>query len=269
MRSTVSKIIAMVLLTATARAFDAAPMLSFFSPPTDAAWAPPANCILWLEADSGVTLSGSSVVTWTDKSGAGNHATNSASTATNPTNIINGYPSIRFNGTNSWLRSPANPGVSAHTIIFVANRVHKGAVIDGYYPEMSYFAGASDNGSPHFLKGETSPSTAAAYPIYSSGGSYDGAGSYAWGTWYMFALPLSTGAWTAWKNGASEGTSSASAYSAVSTGLTLGSHTTAGRYWPGDIAAVLVFSRKLSNSEVNNVQAYLSTKYGISVSQLP
>lgn len=67
-----------------------------------------ANNVLWLSADNNVTLVGSNVSGWSDRSGNTNNAT-SAVAAARPvlnTGALNGYPVIAFDGTNDELRIP-------------------------------------------------------------------------------------------------------------------------------------------------------------------
>ena len=67
---------------------------------------PTGSMVLWLKADSGVTTSGSNVTTWADQSGSGNNVTPDQ-TSDGPvvlSNIINGLPVIRFNGSTNNLR---------------------------------------------------------------------------------------------------------------------------------------------------------------------
>jgi len=54
---------------------------------------------LWLKSDSGVTLSGSNVTSWTDQSGNGNNAvTNTGEEPTFVSSFLNGNPAIEFDG---------------------------------------------------------------------------------------------------------------------------------------------------------------------------
>ena len=70
-----------------------------------------ANNVLWLDANRGLTVSGTSVTAWADQSGNGFNAT-PPSVAARPARVassINGYPSIDFDGTNDefWVNDNA------------------------------------------------------------------------------------------------------------------------------------------------------------------
>jgi hypothetical protein len=67
-----------------------------------------AGCVLWLRADIGVAKDGSNrVSTWSDQSGAGNHATQTGANATKPLYSTvqgpNGLPTITFDGIGQFL----------------------------------------------------------------------------------------------------------------------------------------------------------------------
>lgn len=70
-----------------------------------------ANNVLWLDANRGITLSGSSVTNWADQSGNAFNAVPSSTIArpTYVTNSANGYPTLDFDGTNDelWVNDAA------------------------------------------------------------------------------------------------------------------------------------------------------------------
>lgn len=70
-----------------------------------------ANNVLWLDANRGLTVSGTSVTAWADQSGNGFNAT-PPTAAARPTRVassVNGYPTIDFDGTNDefWVNDNA------------------------------------------------------------------------------------------------------------------------------------------------------------------
>ena len=77
-----------------------------------------ANCTLWLDATDNAGSVGTSVTTWTDKSGSGFNATQAAGTA--PTiGSFNGLRTVTFNGTSQRLVSNNTVPRNTHTLIAV------------------------------------------------------------------------------------------------------------------------------------------------------
>ncbi|HVX65406.1 MAG TPA: hypothetical protein VHA11_02325, partial [Bryobacteraceae bacterium] len=66
---------------------------------------PTQNLKLWLKADTGVTLNGTTVSKWADQSGNATDATqtNASLQPVLQTNAVNGRPALQFNGTNQYL----------------------------------------------------------------------------------------------------------------------------------------------------------------------
>src|SRR5579859_6253573 len=66
------------------------------------------GCFAWYKstAITGI-LNGGAALTWMDMSGSGNDLTNAVGTPTYNTNVINGYPTVRFDGA-SYLGTPTN-----------------------------------------------------------------------------------------------------------------------------------------------------------------
>jgi len=80
---------------------------------------PPAEQILWLKADAGVTTSGSNVTAWADQSGKGNDAVPYDSPQFS-SNQINGKPVIVFNGGGARFVAPLNlPSTQSRSIFLV------------------------------------------------------------------------------------------------------------------------------------------------------
>lgn len=224
---------------------------------------------LWVKADSLSASDGGLISSWTDSSGQGNHATASGTARpTYKTGIINGLPVLRFNGTTNVMVSLCTPN-SAHSLFFVA--VQR-SYPNSYNPEISYQTNAtagvgSDHGAPHYIK---SDNTAAAYIPISNGGSpsfssYDGVGSYAIGTAYIFALSFQTGSPAAFKNGTAEGTLSAGSYCTDIAATQLGGQVVSGlsRFSNVDLAEAIIYDSALNSTNRGSVQSYLSAKYGI------
>ncbi len=266
MRSIVCKIIAAIMLTTVARAFDATPLLAFF----DYGYTPPAGCVVWVEGDYGIETNGAgNVVAWRDRSGAANDFTNLSSTVRLVANAQNGLPALQFGSLNSYLRSASFSITGDHTFIVVAAWTNRTGG-DAYMCEVSYYHPTEDRGGPHFVQYVAGES--GSFPLYPGGGYYlTGAGQVSANTWYVYTLPYANNAsWSGYMNGALDGTvGTYGAGSAGVTGLIVGRHIPASRFWTGYVSAILFWNRKLTNPEIDNVHTYLAARWGITVSKMP
>ena len=203
---------------------------------------------LWLRADSITGLNdGDPVDEWTDSSGNGNNATQTGGNRpTYRTDIINGRPVVRFNGSTNYLdftsmnMQPATvfavvkyelPAVNAP---FLGNDTNNSYV--GYYDNTIYYYSTVGN----MNVANTTPAafqiiTAHAQPPGSNSsiridGSPVVSGNYNWGT---------------------------------STFVFIGRRNT--ERFEGDIAEVLIYSTNLNSTEIDEVEDYLSSKYTIAI----
>lgn len=96
-----------------------------------------AGCQLWLKADAGITKDSSNYVSqWADQSGNGNHAVQ-GTVINQPllvNNEYNGNPTVRFNGSSSFIEGVITPTPNERvTIFFVAkqfsNTLNNGAIL--------------------------------------------------------------------------------------------------------------------------------------------
>ena len=89
---------------------------------------------LWLDANTGVTISGGIVTTWADQSGNGNNVTGSGTTApTFLTSGLNGHPTVQFDGVNDLLNNTTANLVSsgsARTVFVVAQTDYNPSVAE-------------------------------------------------------------------------------------------------------------------------------------------
>ncbi len=117
-------------------------------PPGPPPWTPSSvgGLLLWLEADAITGLNdGDPVATWLDQSGNENHATQSteASKPLFKTNILNGKPVVRFDGSDDALSYPSQ--MSGHTtitvfVVFIPRRMsNEQTVVSGYGREVFTF----------------------------------------------------------------------------------------------------------------------------------
>jgi hypothetical protein len=209
------------------------------------------NCSLWLDgADaSTLTLSGSSVTAWADKSGNGRNATGGVS----PTLGTNG---VTFNGTTQYLSTTYTAVPSAETVFVVAS-----------------WTGTTDR--TYCMIG-SSAANGRGYVIYRSGGAAvvrwekSGVGGYAptsgvqVSTAYATSGIFTGSAATTGLNGGAQSVSAAVSFSGVGT-TTIGSGASTD-YFEGTINEILCYSTVLSAVERQRVEGYLAWKWGLRTS---
>jgi hypothetical protein len=219
---------------------------------------PDQNLIVWLKADAIPGLNNNaSIGSWLDSSGQSNNATQ-GTTNNQPlyvTNTLNGYPIVRFNGTNSFnfLNNflTGTTGLEALVVLKVATNLtstihtlwYFGEGGDLEYPDASgQLEDATASGSEQTLGVPAQPLTA--YHIYEVAGA--------------------TGSWTAWINGQMQGILPGNIYGPFTFTLGLGCNSyNNSHYFNGDVAEVLVFNRPLTVAERSTANVYLNGKYGL------
>ena len=226
------------------------------------------GCTLWLDgADTtSLTLSGSNVTQWRDKSGSSNHYTNNGTVAYQSNGLyFNGSADIR-NTTLTGFPFGATPSVSTFFVFSVQN-------VTSLRPLMSYGAVGCDK---------------TGYVLYID------TDSRLYGTLYCGAASVSTGVRmnttnivsdvmtytgtsgsitrAGWLNGAamSTPTGSATGVSLTNWGITYigaigdgGGNIYPGWYFLGTIHEVLYFNRALSASERRRIEGYLGWKWNL------
>jgi len=236
---------------------------------------------LWLKADAGVTLSGSNVTAWADQSGNGFNAIGNVVDGVNPTfvsNVRNGKPALRFgsNGDATVLRTaPTTFGNSGEFTIFTvyqyndadniwAELISKGDLatsegsqfsisprfISSYDPELSAFGVMGDDYNWTFL--------------------YQNPASTSWAI-VCGTQSVTNNSQKYFVNGslASE-SASVGAINQLNIEIGIGnsgsnstpSSASSGGY-SGDLAEVIFYNRAVTNTERQQVEAYLNTKYAI------
>lgn len=215
---------------------------------------------LWLRADTAVVHSGGVVSQWNDISGNG-LALAQAIGADRPTlvsNVVNGRPVIRFDGTSDFLSTSYNASLNAaaHTVLLVA-RVTGGASTS----RVVLYSADSLNGLGYTLQATTGNIWQYRTGSFGPGSfnTFDG-GSIVTNQWEMFAgYPLDF-----YQNG-----------TYISSGSNWGQNTSqpfylgrkegAPNFFNGDIAEVIVYNTSLSATQRILVENYLSSKYNLPI----
>jgi len=231
---------------------------------------PVMNLKLWLKADIGAELygtpafEGGNVTTWRDQSMNSNHASQSALLRSPGyrTNVINGYPVLRFDGSTDWLKingvattlsdeasifavikptSDNNNGYYLSTHDGGDNRLKFGHRTNG---ELIYDDDVSSLSTENYIDKKT----IVAFDITPNtrvGGYINSTPAESWATGVS-----STGADRASLGQEFDGS---------------GSDNETSNHWAGDLAEVIIYDEILTDDERHQVETYLAMKYGITI----
>jgi hypothetical protein len=211
------------------------------------------DLVRWWKADALILNDNDLVASWTDSSDTGDDAT-AASTdrPTYKTNIINGHPVVRFNGTNTMAFTELTD-IKTVFIVSAKDNVTNNNVLLGH----------SSNGSSYIADsyGGSTRDYATANGVSAYGGKDTGATIFHTTTTHIlyvnggyFMRVLSFGVAGAWVD------------QGISTfGLDrIGDYTSGTTYdFDGDIAEILIYNRSLSDFERAQIEGYLNAKYNV------
>ena len=224
------------------------------------------GCALWLDAadtsSASLTLSGSNVTTWRDKSGTGNNATANTGTVTTNSTQINGLNTIRF-AANSFLNI-ASFAMTANISVFA---VLRGVTAQGTGPKGYFFLG--NGAQPSFFIYTLPPSSG------SLAGPFSGwVASTGETNWYMPSSDyflnnpgfIYTDNSTSYVNGSqlTFNPNRASVPNAVSAGtysIQVGGRGL-GDSLDFDFAECIFYNRTITTNERQSVEGYLAWKWG-------
>jgi hypothetical protein len=234
---------------------------------------------LWLDADKGVTAgAGNKVSVWADQSPRGNNAsqTVAARQPTVATGVVNGHPVIRFDGTANVLVVPDAQtlqfGMEDFTIAVVGSWTNVQSAyaafltkqIEPTYPYLGYSVWANFPQPAPSTKFGFQIDAATDFATTAAASLNDGAPR----------LYVSKRAGTAMEirvGGAADGSFTATSIKNVSaTGykLSVGGHESADgasviQLLKGDIAEIVIVRGALSTTDLQKLETYLKTKYGL------
>ncbi|AUV82844.1 hypothetical protein C2R22_15360 [Salinigranum rubrum] len=208
---------------------------------------------LHLDSTTGVTTSGGSVTTWADQSGNGNDLTASGgpTLATSPT----GAQVVRFDGVDDVAsRTGGLTGVptgNADRTVFVVaeyREVGYGGVAYGLPKENQVFGLSVDPNGDLMVQGWGGPND------YVSTTAGTGTG------WFTQSAVHSNGAFTHYKDGTAID-SATHTFATDNDRLVVGAEMTPAPYLDMDVAAVVIYDRALTDTERQQVEAYLQQTY--------
>lgn len=207
---------------------------------------------LWLDASQLTGLiDGDPVATWPDMSGMGNYAAKTSGSPTYKTGVLNGKPVVRFvraNGDAFTTPDLSSQFPSAATVFIVAT-INTGL----QFYTLVYTNANADEWWRYDGNGNSYPAVFRS-PRVEGYCAMPDSGSH------IFAISSSSSSWQMWIDGAAQGDAGGS-YNAGGVHV-IGSGSNGGTL-DGDIAEIIEFSRALNPTEMTQMNAYLTTKYGL------
>jgi hypothetical protein len=228
--------------------------------------APVSGMAVWYDASDASTFSYSSsniISQWADKSGNSRNATQGTTSAqpTRESNVINGLPVVRFDGSNDFLSfTNIFNGDTSFTMFWVLRprNVSSGT----YQPSFSsQLSPDFDDGALHYINPS---SQGAAYPFNSRGwATYDGVNTYVANTSYLMEFIADGSVYKVFRNGSQESTNKAIG-SAPNYAITnMAAQNNPGRASQFDFGEILIYTTALSGADVTANRAYLNAKWGL------
>lgn len=217
--------------------------------------------IQWSKADAIFQADNTALASWPDLSTANNpfEQATGGNQPTYRTNVVNGKPVVRFNGTSSKMLLQNNATIGGNYTIFVvtktnANRQQNFIDGDGGSNRVFQFRYSADNNIQHigFNTGGS--------PFTDSGPSFTGSNFN-----IMEAVRRMSDV-EAYVNGATNGlTASTGTNQSLSRKLTMGVYNVSEAYLDGDIAEVLYYNSALTNAQRRTIEEGLAAAYGIGI----
>jgi len=209
------------------------------------------GCALWLDAadSSTITLSGSSVTQWNDKSGNARNASGGVS----PTFSNN---AVVFNGSTQHLTTTYTAVPSAETVFVVAT-------ITGSTAPQNYFifGTATTNG-----RGYQVNLTSGTYTVNwdkSGVARYAATGGILQNVRFLTSGLFTGTAGSTGVNGGSQSTQASFSFSGAGTTAIGGAGNTAGTFWQGSINEIIIYNTTLTTDQRQQIEGYLARKWGL------
>lgn len=230
------------------------------------AWTPLSipGCAVWFDAAdaASMTLDGTNVTVWADKSGNGRDAAMFAldSAPAYAASTQNGLGGVWFHGAAAAKRLDfACPVAARHTLFMVMRSTDDARA---YSAPFAYDRYSTDRGAPFFIKQSSRKS--ASYPLYDSG-YWDGSGAqtYAVGETCVFSFRMGQTGDTVegWKNGNLDASFTSTANN-VATNLMFGASND-GQQWVGCLLEFVIYDSRLSDADIDAAETALMSKWGV------
>lgn len=215
----------------------------------------------WYDASvaSSLTLTSGFVSQWDDLSGSGLHLTQAVEANRPGTGTIDGKTAVHFDGSNDVMLVSAN--VFPGTLIALCS-------LDNPGPTPYLLAGAVDGTQANSVNVEWNFPGEWILDGLEAGSLYSSSGGQAVADQPTIATALYGSGNTSRINGASLPGTNVGAPAAVPSSIILGARKVSGpgrRHLDGKIGEVLLFNRVLTTSEVQKVERYLASKWGVTL----
>ena len=212
---------------------------------------------LWLDASDMSTITGTSNVTqWNDKSGNARHATslNGPSAST-----YNSYPVLSFNGLNQHFENTTTIPLNAHTLIALhrpetsQQNTSLFRFQNGNFIVFPFMNGATPRG---YITNQNTAISAGTSTLLENSSTTN---------FNVIVAAISSGDQKISNNGILQASNSALlGSSSASPLLRIGSYNGNAEFYKGDLAEMLIFNRRLTGSEIQTIEGYLTWKWGFS-----
>lgn len=237
-----------------------------------------ANNVLWLKADkgtfsnAGTTAStlGGVVQQWNDQSGNAKHATQTIATSkpTWQTNIFNGLPALRFDGSNDGILSAGvtSSGTATFFAVFKISNLSKSnpGILQGSPTGLGYSATPGDKSIGMWVNSSSSKIWGRGIQSDNTQRSLPQGTGLATSTAYIASNRYDGTTINQYVNNAISGTISYNGTLNSWTDIAIGTQGT--EAWNGHIAEIIVYKKSLNEAQRNIVDNYLSAKYDIALS---
>mgnify|MGYP001582536698 CR=1 FL=1 len=233
------------------------PLFTSFSP-SDVA-----NLAFWFKADQITGLNdGDTLTTWNDQSGNSRNVTQGTSTKrpTYKTAILNGLPILRFDGADDFLKTSSEVSYTATMSVFSVIKTSTGFAS---YP-------LTGIGSVNTFFHEFVSATSWKFSGYNTSNASNGldANTITSGAWTVLSSMLRSTTCEMYANGATNGsTARTGTNNSGNAHLTVGAYGDGSFGWlNGDLAEVIIYFADIGDTDRQNVQNYLGSKYAITIS---
>ena len=212
---------------------------------------------VWLKADSNTGLTNNAPISsWTDSSGNSHHATQSSGVnqARYGSNLVNGLPAVRFDGTNHYFELPVGTGYTQAEVFLVLRTV---ATSDGFAHSLWKCNGVQRSRYGWLAGGATMEN------FGTSAETSMGVPGQASTEFHIYNVSAKSGSLVSRINGIVHFAKTNNTFALDST-IRLGYSATGDAYgFAGDIAEVILFNNVLPAGDRDTVLSYLNQRYAL------